>query len=397
MISILFTNNIPFNPFYGGIERVTDVLVRSLVNRGYKIFYLSSKCSNEDMLDYCFPVTQYILPNKKLHSIDNKNFYNDFLLKNKIQIVVNQRGLLLEGNFYIDNLPPDIKVVSCFHSKPFGYWEISKDVLFINHKRLVDKLKCVLKFVTYPLSLILLKKVEYRKTKKQLEYVVDRSDKTVFLSDNYIDLVLNRCRISKLNLLSIPNPNTYLNNQVYQVDKEKNVLFVGRLAFWDKRPETMLYIWEKVYKSFVDWNLYIVGHGELEDRLKKYVANHSLERVHFEGKQNPLPYYQTASILCMTSAYEGFPMVLTEAMQNGIVPVVFNSFGSSMDVINDGCNGILIPPFREEIYVENLAMLMRNDELRISMGKKARKSVQKFDIEKIVLNWEQLFHNLIKS
>ena len=396
MISVLFVNNIPFNPFYGGIERATDILVKYLINVEYRICYLSSSCPDKAMLEYQFPVNQYILPCKKLHSKENREFYRKILSENHIDIVVNQRGLLAEGNFYIDNKFPKIKIISCFHSKPFGYWEICEDMLLIYRKTLLEKFKCLFKFITYPFSLYLLKKVEYQRAKNQLKYAIEKSDKAVFLSDSYIDIVLNRCQISNSKMISIPNPNTYSKDEIYEVAKEKIILFVGRLSFWDKRPKTILQIWEKVQKSFPDWHLYIVGHGELSKELQKYVANNHINGVHFEGKQDPLPYYQKASILCMTSAYEGFPMVLTEAMQNGIVPIAFSSFGAAFDIINSH-NGVLIPPFSNEKYVEKLVALMKDEKHRSKMAKNGQGYVQRFDLENVAKRWQALFNEIMKA
>lgn len=396
MISVLFVNNIPFNPYYGGIERATDILVKSLIEMGYKICYLSSSCPEIAMLEYQYPVNQYVLPSRKLHSKENKEFYRKLLSEQQIDVVVNQRGLLAEGNFYIDNILPNIKIISCFHSKPFGYWEICGDMLLVYRKTLIEKFKCLLKLITYPVSLHLLKKVEYQKAKHQLEYAIKKSHRAVFLSDSYIDIVLDRCQIANSKMISIPNPNTYSKDEICQVAKEKIILFVGRLSFWDKRPMTMLHIWQNIQNFFPDWHLYIIGHGELEKELKKYVVNKHINRVHFEGKQNPLSYYQKASVLCMTSAYEGFPMVLTEAMQNGVVPIAFSSFGAAFDIINN-CNGVLIPPFSIEKYIEGLVALMKDDIYRLNMAKNAQEYVHRFDLENVVEKWETVFNEIIEA
>ncbi len=81
----------------------------------------------------------------------------------------------------------------------------------------------------------------------------------------------------------------------------------------------------------------------------EYLAQ-GIPNIRFVGYQDPLPYQLESSISCMTSLYEGWGMVLTEAMQCGAVPIAFNSFASVTDVIDHGRNGILVKPFSIKQY-----------------------------------------------
>lgn len=65
----------------------------------------------------------------------------------------------------------------------------------------------------------------------------------------------------------------------------------------------------------------------------------NLRNIEFKGTQPSEPYYAESSVLCMTSTYEGFPMVLIEAQQYGCVPMAFDSFEAVHDIIEDGENG----------------------------------------------------------
>ena len=94
-IKILFVNERPFNPIVGGIERVTDVLTKSLLSKGYTIYYLCGKVEEQkDVLNYDFPVPLYQLPEYGLFdSVINLQFYEELLNQLEIDIVINQRGL----------------------------------------------------------------------------------------------------------------------------------------------------------------------------------------------------------------------------------------------------------------------------------------------------------------
>ena len=87
-------------------------------------------------------------------------------------------------------------------------------------------------------------------------------------------------------------------------------------------------------------------------------------------------------------------MVLTEAMQCGVVPVAFNSFASVTDIIDDGRNGILVKPFSIKQYEEALRRLMDNPDLLSQMSRNAKEDIKKYSVENVVDQWENLFKEL---
>ena len=99
----------------------------------------------------------------------------------------------------------------------------------------------------------------------------------------------------------------------------------------------------------------------------------------------------------MTSRYEGWPMVLMEAMQMGVVPVVYNSFESLSDIVTEGFNGFVVQNNKHSIFVEKMKCLMLDDTLRQEMAEHAMESCQRYTIEKIVNRYESLFNDLIKK
>ena len=136
----------------------------------------------------------------------------------------------------------------------------------------------------------------------------------------------------------------------------------------------------------------IVGDGPIRQELEQ--KSQKMERIIFAGYQEPEPFYRDASILCLTSDFEGWGMVLTEAMTFGAIPVVFNSFAAVTDIIEDGRTGMLVPPFSCKRFARKLAVLMRDEELRAEMSKTCRKFVQRFDIQNIAEQWEDVFARL---
>ena len=144
-----------------------------------------------------------------------------------------------------------------------------------------------------------------------------------------------------------------------------------------------------------DWFLEICGEGPSKRDLIQYVAKHHIQGVRFCGSVSPKPYYEQASILCMTSLFEGTPMVIVEAMQCGVVPIIYDTYAAARDMMEDGESDFIIPAFDEEMYVQKLTNLMDDTTLRNMMSQKAVEFSRKFDPNLILSEWEQLFLKLM--
>ena len=101
--------------------------------------------------------------------------------------------------------------------------------------------------------------------------------------------------------------------------------------------------------------------------------------------------------MCMTSIYEGTPMVIIEAMQCGCVPMVYDTYAAARDMINDGTDGFVIPPFDEVMYAKKLAYLMDNADAMAKMKHNAMQSSKRFDCNTIIDQWEKLLSNSNKQ
>ena len=194
------------------------------------------------------------------------------------------------------------------------------------------------------------------------------------LSKSYIsDLEKYYGKNVRKKIVYISNPSPFVTQKS---EKKKQLLYVGRLEHGAKRPDRLLRIWKRLYKKFPNWEMIVVGDGKERKRLEQ--QSKSLKRISFIGFQAPEPYYRDASILCMTSNFEGFPMVLPEAMSFGTVPFAFDSFSAVHDIIEDGKTGVLVPPFSIKEYANKLAQLMSDEEKRNLMSENCLKDVTRF-------------------
>lgn len=398
-MNILFTYITPFHPQRGGIGRVTDSLTREFIRRGHQVFYmiypsLLYPFGVKDTESYDFPAPPIMTPSMNLMSDENVLFYLHFLRDKHIDLVINQSGTNADSFLWAKSCEIGIPIVSCIHQFPLQSYEYmwESSVWPLRNDTLIEKAKRIARMMLY-----------YRTRKRyfQSEYnhysnILPKTTKLCLLSEKYFSKVdmlhLDIDYSSKL--CAIPNPNSYSAIEDINVtQKKKQLLYVG-LFNNAKGPQRLVSIWKRLYKKHEDWEMVIVGSGQegLVKRVKRLAEN--LPRIKFEGLQDPHSYYKDASIFCMTSNYEGFPMVLTESMQYGCVPFAFNSFASVTDIIIDGENGVLVKPFNIREYAEKLSQLMTNDELRNRLAQNAVRDVARFDVEKVADKWEKLFSEL---
>ena len=228
-------------------------------------------------------------------------------------------------------------------------------------------------------------------------YACRQCRKFVLLSEKFFPEFPPMKKFSE-KVCAVPNPAAF--PPVENIDfskKKKELLFVGRLEFGQKRPDLLLEIWARLESRFSDWSLRIVGDGPDAERIRALAGTLGLQRVRFEGFRDPKPFYRDAAIFCMTSEFEGFPMVLVEAAAFGCVPVAFDSFAAVSDIIAHGENGVLVPAFDCAAYAEEIARLMTDAELRERLALAARDHVFVFAPDKIAARWETLFAEAMRS
>ena len=106
--------------------------------------------------------------------------------------------------------------------------------------------------------------------------------------------------------------------------------------------------------------------------------------------------YLRASIYAMSSYAEGFGMVLVESASFGIPSVAFDINTGPSDIIENGVSGFLVTDGDLGEYARALEKLMGNEELRREMGAKAKMIVEdKFSKDKVMVQWEELFRELL--
>lgn len=178
----------------------------------------------------------------------------------------------------------------------------------------------------------------------------------------------------------------------------KRVIAVGRLE-WVKGYDRLIDAWKMVSDKHPDWHLDIFGVGTLEQDLKNQQLHLGLaDRMTIHpATPNINIEYSKSSLFVGTSHFEGFPLVLLEAMQVGLPCVAFDCpFGPSA-VIVDGENGFLVPDGKIEELAEKISLLIENPTLRDYFSKSALEKSKEFTVDKVMKQWDHLFKRLLAS
>ena len=380
-MNIVFAYPTGLNPQKGGVERITDIIAKILLKRGYTIFYLNWKREQDN---YEYPVPVIDLPSSNLEDPNNLEVYNRFLKENRIDVIINQHGLY-EGTYFLSQVKvQNVKIISVLHSDPFGYYNhLFADLMTLRDSSIKEKVKRVARFFFF----FKLKKIIHRSLVNHYTFIQEHPRYVCLLSESYKERLEEYCDLPDNYFISIPNPNTYENIEIIP-RKEPILLFVGRLDNRSKKLFTLIDIWYRLCKLYPQWKLIIVGDGPDKDVLINKAKD--ISNIEFKGYQDPREYYEKASIFCMTSIFEGFPMCLTEAMQFGCVPIAFDSFSAVYDIIKPGETGELVKSFDKKEYVGKLIHLIDDETYRKKLSKNAFQYVKRYDIANILPKWIEL-------
>lgn len=179
-------------------------------------------------------------------------------------------------------------------------------------------------------------------------------------------------------------------------DRPKKILFVGRLSYADKRPDRVLQIWKKVCQDLPDWEVEIYGKGSEEKFLRRMIQRKQLPRITLKGYiADATAVYASGAILMMTSTYEGWGLVLSEAQASGVVPIAFDSSAGIRELIGkDSTYGCLVAPFDLDAYATQLRRLCQDVELRSRLSQAAQTHCLDYSPERIRSRWEEIFSQL---
>ena len=197
------------------------------------------------------------------------------------------------------------------------------------------------------------------------------------------------------NVTVIPDPLSFVPTRQSPLTS-KRVIAVGRYAY-QKGFDLLLQAWSKVEKACPDWQLAVYGMGNRQP-YQQLAAELRLDRsrCHLEDSTQDIEQeYCDSSLFVFSSRFEGFGMVLVEAMACGLPVVSFACPCGPKDIVAHGEDGLLVENGNVEQLADALIRLMKDAEARQTMASKAVANVQRFRMEALAGQWKQLFTSIL--
>ena len=360
---------------WGGIERVLSDKMNYLVQKyNYEVYVLTA-----DQGEHTIP---FVL-DERIHAIDlNIRFHQQYKYKGLRRLYKHlelERLLRKRLKACIEDIRPD--VISCIRD---GYASAVLDVkgaiptIFESHAMYKD--------VQFENASFLHRVTTYlnRKKFKKLDCVVALTKGD---ADDWKAVCGKVCVI----------PNAVHLNDTGQLSSctNKIVIFAGRFDV-QKDIGSLVNIWQIVQQAYPDWTLNVYGNGEQKPYYERKVADLQLNIVIHPAIPDIFEKYKEASMLVMSSLYEPFGLVLSEAMSCGLPVIAFNCPYGPADIISDGVDGFLVDNRNVESFAQHVCQLMGDQSLRQSMGKAAARSSQRYQVDKVMPLWRELFNNLTR-
>lgn len=197
----------------------------------------------------------------------------------------------------------------------------------------------------------------------------------------------------------MPNPLSISPAKALNPNKKKRILAAGRLNIWHcKGFDILIKAWATIQEKYPDWTVEIAGEGDKgRQYLESLIAERHLEnRVILSGFHlNIKDYFNDSEIFVLSSRYEGFGMVLIEAMSQGAACIACDYKGRQREIIQDDSQGLCVESENEGTLANALSKMIEDEEYRKQVQENGWKRSHDFTPDKIGENWMRLFEELL--
>lgn len=366
-----------------GTERILSDKMNYLANRyGYDITFITYEQGNHPM---AFSL------DKRIRVIDlNTRFFPLYKLNPVRRVIAKsfqKRKLKSKLHDVLSVVNPDIVVLTTYDFDKFG------SILTLPYRFVIESHICISDV-----------RQEFRQHNVILKLFGKYLDSIHFKTMNKAYALVSLTSADKTNwekhvnipIFVIPNLVTVYPNDISCYSERSNrIICVGRLTR-QKGFDYLIKAWALIANKYPGWKIDIFGSGDLEDFLIQMIENYNLKESITINKptSNIFEEYDRSSIYVLSSRYEGFGLVLLEAMSFGIPCISFNCPHGPSDIITNGEEGILVPVGDINKLADSIEWMITHKEERERMSQNSRKKVKNFLAENIMPQWVELFNKV---
>lgn len=366
--------------YLGGIERVTIVKANALAALEGNEVYIVVTDNRRSFLPH--PLSS------EVHLVDLQVNYFDGDWRSPWQ---NLKSALVKRRLHkqrlsevLQKIQPDI-VISVGQSEKYflptihGKWKTVRELHFVSNYRMLAA-------QTWTQRLLAKALAAYDFGYKILQYdkivVLTQEDKNLHWKEND-------------HVAVIPNPLTFPKPDAPSACSAKRIVAAGRLTA-QKNFASLIRAFRMVANRHPDWTLDIFGEGNEKESLQHLIEQNGLVGLVFLRGYTPDLRNQIvhASAFALSSLFEGFGLVLTEAMSCGLPVVAYACPCGPRDIVTDGADGFLVPVGDERALADRMCRLIEDEALRSRMGQAALVSARRYAMTAIVEEWMALFRKL---
>lgn len=349
------------NAIVGGVGRVTASLANAFA-QNYEVHILSL-CGGQEN---CFPLDERVITATLLPKEDRLRTMRSQARK---ELPAYFREHQIDVAFFQGNYPGFIGSAARFHTKT--------KLVFADHGALMNQWD--------------------RKDIVVLNFIASLlCHKTVVLTDRSLLAYRRKFHTPRRKLCRIYNWYDLQEGSSLPYDAaSRKIISAGRFGK-EKGFDMLVKAFAPVAKKHPDWSLDLYGDGEMMEPVLELISQLGITHaVNLMGMRSDLPErYRDYAMYVLPSYREGFPLVLLEAKGNSLPIVSFDITTGPAEMVRDGVDGILVPPYKLEQMGEAMNRLIEDDDLRIRMADVAKENLKEFSKETIMKEWELLIDQL---
>lgn len=190
------------------------------------------------------------------------------------------------------------------------------------------------------------------------------------------------------NVVTIKNPLTINQGKVLSSLDSRVISFTSRLVFEQKGLDLLVQIAKKIEPG---WKISVAGDGPDRQMFLQLIEKEKIsDKFIFEGmldKEALRLHYLNSSLFISTSRWEGFGLVITEAMSCGLPIISFDNKGPR-EILANGEFGILIEKYNIYDFVEKINYLISSKEYRRELANKSLERVKEYSLTKVTEEWK---------